>query len=723
MSEKKRILFVGEHPYGPSGNSHMMRAVLSQVDRDLYDIACYSETFLPVLLDPFSNFDYTITTPDDISDQYGCAKLVKLLEVMQFDAMITVGVDLWHYQAIIHLIRDLRNKRKFKWGAIFPYDLHIIRSDWIEWIKWLDYAGVYSIYGFDLLRAHIPNIHYFRPPMQDWQKYYPCSEEERKVLKNKHFSGHADDKFLFGFIGINQLRKDPQRVIKAFFEVKQQIPNVSLYMHTNLGSGIFNIPQFIDDCGGDRGDILVKNQSIIYTDDQMAEVYNAIDCLVNASFQEGLSWTILQSMLCKTPVIGAYNTAQKELLDYGAVCSVPSTETTFLPIVGGTGPTQVETKACDFTRLVGGMISAATGCYEHSLVDRAYENARSWVETPSNINELLEVVTRPEPLNVREKKIQKVLFVQHSSAGDVFMTTRCFKGLKERHPGMPLVYMTQPQFQNIVEGNPYVEEILDWDLSVADKYVYVYNPHGDRIAPGHWGRNCNSILSDFYWKILRVTPDDFFIGLKQPDCIVKNGDYYTYNEPGIVTDYAHLAWPSDTPILVVHTTGGNAYFRTYKYMRDVCEAVKNKYLTIQVGAGSDYPGWAKIDLRGKLTYQETAWVLSKARLAVTVDSFISHLAGALGVSQVCLFGSGNYAVVRPNQMAGKLICMSPDYINHCKGLGPCSGCVLDCPVPCTSIHDPKEIIAQLDALERFIQVKALEDGMARNRTAISLGEK
>src|SRR3990170_2210459 len=40
--------------------------------------------------------------------------------------------------------------------------------------------------------------------------------------------------------------------------------------------------------------------------------------------------------------------------------------------------------------------------------------------------------------------------------------------------------------------------------------------------------------------------------------------------------------------------------------------------------------------KSRPAFRESAWVVSKAAIAVTVDSFISHLCGALGVSQVCL---------------------------------------------------------------------------------------
>jgi len=241
--------------------------------------------------------------------------------------------------------------------------------------------------------------------------------------------------------------------------------------------------------------------------------------------------------------------------------------------------------------------------------------------------------------------------------------------------------MTSPQYEDILINNPYIDEIIPWNEKKALEYQVVLNPHGERIAPGHWGRNSNSILSDFYWKILDVEPNDFFIELKDAD--EKMG-------------YVH--WEENLAIL--HTTGGDSHYRIYKYMQDVHEGLKDRYTTVQLGGPNDYPAGCDFDLRGLLSFRETAWVMSKASLAVTVDSFISHLAGALGVSQVCLFGSGNCAVVQPKQVKGQLICMTPDYVHDCVGLGPCSASVRECPATCTGRHDPKDILKAIEKIER-----------------------
>jgi ADP-heptose:LPS heptosyltransferase/glycosyltransferase involved in cell wall biosynthesis len=691
---KKKVLLVGEHPYGVTGNSHMMKAILGQIDRDLFDIACFSESVLPFNTSPFQYENFNIITPDDPNDQFGCGKLLGIIDRFSFDVIITVGTDLWHYSRIFDHIVASKRARSFQWAAIFPYDVPFLRKDWLVWIQELDYAGVYSKFGYDLLKPFVENLHYYRPPMLNWDIYRPFTPEERKAAKEKHFTGHDGGRFIFGFIGNNQVRKDPQRVIRTFFELKKTHPNICLYLHTNLHVGVYNLAQYIEDCGGIQGDILVKNQSITYSDEQMVEVYNAIDCLVNASLQEGLSWTILQAMLCKTPIVAAYNTAQMELLDDHCGLSVDCDELAYIPLITANGPSYVETRACSESDLFAAMDTAADGNYGEDILGNAYVKSMDWVQNTSNVNNLLNVLTDSNRV-VQTVALQKILFMQHSSAGDVFMTTRCFKGLKERHPGLPFVFMTQPQYQDILEGNPYVDEIIDWNELESKKYDYVYNPHGTHIMPGHWGRNCNSILSDFYWKLLHVEPDHFFIERVPPNLDTKDWEFeIKINSSELLVD--------NKPILIVHTTGGDAHFRTYKYMKDICDfqRYRGKYITVQVGGKGDYPAGADIDLRGKLSFRETAWVVSKAELAVTVDSFISHLCGALGVSQVCLFGSGNYMVVQPNQVNGKLICMSPDYVRHCKGLGPCSGVLRDCPVPCTSRHDPKEVINNLLELEK-----------------------
>lgn len=670
----KKVLFVGEHPLGYTGNSHMLNALLNQVDTDQFEPFVFANSST---LNSFLQYKYPIVEGGiNPQDHLGVNRLLNLLHNNIFDFVVFVGIDIWAYAPIFGQLKELKAKQGWTWIAIFPYDSISIRKDWLKWISDVDIPCVYSEYGYDLLKDHIPNIQYFRPPLYDAEKFIPYTDQRRLEIKQGVFSP-VRDKFIFGFFGHNQFRKDPQRLIKAFFLLKEKRPDIALYFHTDFNQGVFNLEQYIYDCGGKIGDIVIKKQGLQYSTDKLVETYNGIDCLVNVSLQEGLSWTIIEAMLCGTPVIMSNNTAHKDYLSKGVGLGVKCDELAYMPTTSEKGASFIETKACNVDDLVDKMEwMASCGEWREGLVRDGLKFAKQWADNSSNINNLF---ITPKIEVISPKKTEAVLFVQHSSAGDIFMTTRCFKGIKNRYK-LPLHYMTQKKYWDILANNPYIDRIIDWDESNYSKYKFIVNPHGERIAPGHWGRNSNSLLSDFYWKILRVEPDDFFIEKKELED--------SYKE--LLSHYSNYC--------IVHTTGGDPAFRTYKYMGDVCRELKGEFTTIQVGGKNDYPAGAEFDFRGGLSFRETAWIISQAKIAVTVDSFISHLCGALGVSQVCLFGSGNHNVVKPNQVKGELICMVPDYINDCPGLGPCSASVRDCPTPCTGIHDPQDIVNNLRRL-------------------------
>ncbi|KKM26774.1 hypothetical protein LCGC14_1581390 [marine sediment metagenome] len=701
---KSRVLFIGEHPLGSTGNCGMMHSILSNLDITDIDITCLVTGSVK---DPNSLMFKKLPVPIiDISEPdnvWGHNKVRELIAKTAFDVLLTIGIDIWRYMEIFPDLIKMRDERRFKFGAIFPYDLSYIRNDWIELIRSLDFPCVYSKFGYNILKDHVPHIRYFRPPLHSVDMWKQRSGIDRQKIRRNLLQGTgiSPDVFMAGFVGLNQYRKDPQTLIKAFHEFSKNKDDAVLYMHTEKTRGIYNIGQYALDCGMKTGKLLTRPENKVYPINQMPDIYASFDVLVNCSIQEGLSWTAIESMLCGVPAILSDTTAHKELnIDDRLMvkCETPC----FVPVKVESGMSYIDAERCDSEDITNALQTFYELGYKErkELSKKAITFATNWVDNFSDINKLMSEMIKTESTIMRADKIDAVLFAQHSAAGDVLMTTRCLKGIKERHPDIPLHYMTQKVYQDIIEGNPYVDKIIEWQpmLIQRDFYKHVYNPHGDVIAPGHWGRNSNSILSDFYWKILRVEPDDFFIEHITP--AINTLRESSRKQPMSAFGMADLL--RNKPIMIVHTTGGDAHFRTYKYMKDVCEHMEhNGWLTVQLGGSQDFPANAEIDLRGKLTFRESAWVMAKARIAVTVDSFLSHLAGALAIDQVILFGSGNHAVCRPKQMKdSRLVCLVPDYVYNCKGLGPCSASVRDCPIPCTGVHDPKTIIESIENLLR-----------------------
>ena len=673
----KRVLFVGENPIGTTGNSNMLAAMLKRLDMDKYAPACLvtgNVAPTPILFDPLP---YTVVDASMPDDHWGNRRLISLIQSADFDYLCMVGVDFWRYMQAWNVIRQLRDAKKFKWICIFPYDLWRIRPSWIKYLNALDYPCVYSQYGYDALKPHVPRIRYYRPELNGWEMFAPV--KNKMATRKEVFPNVSDDKTIFGFIGKNQIRKSPELLIKAFMEAKKKTPDIVLYLHTEMDH-LYNLKQIAQDCGAKDGDLITKQQGVSYDRAKMPTIYNALDCVINCSMQEGLSWTPLEAMACGVPVIASDTTAQAELIR-GVGEIVPCNDVSFVPMTGENGPVTIESRACGTNDIAQAIIDVAENKnLREAMSVKGLQRAKEWFAGTDDINNLLADAGKRIK---RPKKIPAVLFAQHSSAGDVLMTTRCFKGIKERHPEMPLVYMTQKVFAGVVFGNPYIDEIIEWDGRLLKQYEVVYNPHGEKILHGGFN-NLDVPLYSMYPYFTNVEPDEMFIDPVKPK--VHPCQLLSISTGDNVEDY-----------IVVHTTGGSQKYRSYPHMDIV---LKNIGIPIvQLGGATDLRCKSDLDLCGKLTWQESAWVMKHAKAAVVVDSFLSHLAGAVGTDAVVIYGPAPARVVAPKvQHGAKIVNIQPDMLAVCQSMSHCWGRQPQCNSPCINTISPITVRKALEGL-------------------------
>lgn len=698
----KRILLVGEHPYGYSGNSHMMRAILSQINTEENLVTCFvSGKIDPWTKDPYIYLPFNVIPSRDDHGDWGGESLLKILQSQSPDILVFIGIDIWRYAPYLDSIKTIQNNKKFKWMCIAPYDLPYLRPDWVSWFDKIEYPYIYSEYGVSLLKRKIDRVKYFRPPLAEVGLYRKMSEEERLDKRNSYFPVVRNDQFLFGFIGNNQIRKDPIKVIKAFEIVKKELPNSILYMHTSLTNGVYNILQTLYDLSYKNGiiksgDLIAKKDGIFYSTSHMIDIYNCIDCLVNCSLQEGLSWTLIEAMLCGVPVIATDTTAQTELVkDMGSLvtCKSPAS----IPVLCEKGDSWIDAFCCKEEDLAEAMYRMATndGISKEDCSEKGLKKGHEWIEGVSDINDVFNEICKPNEV-IEVKKIPHILFVQHSAAGDVLMSTQCFKGIKEKHPNMKLVYMTQRKFIDIITGNPYIDKIIDWNENEIGRYEVVYDPHGQKILPGGWN-NLDVKLADMYPYFCKVKADDMFIQEVGPRFFEDN------NQPIKISNNI----PEDSMFdfekedyIVIHTTGGQSEYRTYEHMDIVLKTINIPI--IQVGGPEDKACQkATIDLRGKLTWRETAWIMKRAKAAIVIDSFPSHLAGALGTPVIVLFGPAPARVTGPIG-EGKIVNLEPNKLDVCPISSNCWGNPppghKKCTTPCINSINPMLVRKELKKL-------------------------
>ena len=230
--------------------------------------------------------------------------------------------------------------------------------------------------------------------------------------------------------------------------------------------------------------------------------------------------------------------------------------------------------------------------------------------------------------------------------------------------------MTKPQYANIIEG--LVDAIIPWQPSLTHQYDFVYMPHEFKIWPGNWGSG-DTPLTRIYSEILGVP----------------------FDRPQIIPDPVDRLPPE---YIVVHTAGGHHYRDYYNFhlALDKC-----KLPIIQVGGKQDQilgnGDFELIDKRGKLTYRQAAYVISKAKLFVGVDSYPMHVAGVFDIPMVVTFGCGA-ARVTGALSKGPTRFLEPVYSIVCPIVGPCFGNYKNCPRPCGPRHSPelvREAVKQL----------------------------
>jgi ADP-heptose:LPS heptosyltransferase len=144
---------------------------------------------------------------------------------------------------------------------------------------------------------------------------------------------------------------------------------------------------------------------------------------------------------------------------------------------------------------------------------------------------------------------------------------------------------------------------------------------------------------------------------------------------------------------------------------------------VQIGGAEDLVcQGADVDLRGKLTWRESAWVMKNARAAVVIDSFPSHLAGALAVPVVVLYGPAPARVTGPRGDPEKIINLEPNKLDVCPNLTNCWG-IQDqqkCRTPCINTITPMRIRRALKELLKTTETSEndhLNEGIERRESS------
>ena len=252
--------------------------------------------------------------------------------------------------------------------------------------------------------------------------------------------------------------------------------------------------------------------------------------------------------------------------------------------------------------------------------------------------------------NTSKNNSHKILLIKLLSMGDVIMATSIIEAMRKKYPNSEIVFATSYQYKDIIEGNPYLDKVYvcrDYDgnefdgelnyykvvtleLLYKENWDLVYQIQILDLPCGYWGTDYH--LRDLYADLANVR-------IKDEKACVPIMDFQRSKINSLYATYVE----NNQKIILLHTTSGwKLKDWDYKKYPLLIRKIRDKYNTtiFQIGGNNDISIEDNnvIHLEGKLTLKEVAALMEQSDLLICPDSGMMHMASAIGLSIIALFG-------------------------------------------------------------------------------------
>lgn len=264
----------------------------------------------------------------------------------------------------------------------------------------------------------------------------------------------------------------------------------------------------------------------------------------------------------------------------------------------------------------------------------------------------------------------KCLIVRFSSIGDIVLTTPVVRCLKQQVPGAEVHYLTKPAYRSLLAQNPYIHTIhlLDenWQGMIeklrTENFDYVIDLHHNlrtlrlkKALPGakHFSfdkLNARKWLLTVF-KVNTLPPKhivDRYMDTVKKLSVVNDGkglDFFIPPEEEVSNNRLPLSHCAGFIVLVIGATYATKRLPVHK-LQALCRAID--YPVILLGGSEETASGDAIasvnDIRifnacGKFSLNESASLVRKARLVITHDTGLMHIAAAFQKPIISVWGN------------------------------------------------------------------------------------
>ncbi|MBS1911940.1 MAG: glycosyltransferase family 9 protein [Bacteroidetes bacterium] len=337
------------------------------------------------------------------------------------------------------------------------------------------------------------------------------------------------------------------------------------------------------------------------------------------------------------------------------------------------------------------------------------------------------------------RNVRRILIYKLDHMGDVLLATPALRAIRRRFPEAEIRIVVGEWSQTVLQNNPNVDEIVIYNSREFARYPYAAHKFSDlRQKLGSWKPDLVIGLRDDWrtvtdrllsgarrinrgrvhfrewlerkrtnqphshevkrlWAILRP------LGI-EPEPVEKLEYWVTDEERKQAAEFM-LAHGIEGPFAIVHA-GTSVPLKEWpldklaEASRHIASAYGMQVVLIgapeEVDRSADLVSLIRdlspVDISGKLNLRGTAALMERASLYLSSDGGAMHVASALGVPTVGLFGPGSYHIFRP-------VGRHATAISH---LFPCSPCtMITCIRPndtCMQAISAEEVILETDRL-------------------------
>jgi ADP-heptose:LPS heptosyltransferase len=263
----------------------------------------------------------------------------------------------------------------------------------------------------------------------------------------------------------------------------------------------------------------------------------------------------------------------------------------------------------------------------------------------------------------------KILIIRFSSIGDIVLTTPVIRCLKKQLPEVEIHYLTKASFKAVLEANPYIDKLhyLQDDLQAvipqlqAEDFAYVIDLHHNlrtmrvKKALGRQSFSFNKLnIQKFLLTTIKlnVMPDvhivDRYMDTLQSLGIKNDGrglDYFIPEKDKVKESdipASHLAGYIGLVIGAAHNTKKLPLHK----LKELCAAIDHPIILL--GGKDDRENGEQIasvdparvyNSCGKFNINESADLVRRAKLIITHDTGLMHIASAFKKPVISIWGN------------------------------------------------------------------------------------